>query len=134
MKTYKPNPVDTNDVKLNKELLELMEVIAEHVHDIWSQARLAEGWKFGTKKDSTNKTTPLLVPYNQLPESEKEFDRSSALETVKLLIKLNFTIEKNISRFGTQVINLSFITCVYFQRDLDNYCRIVHMILLGERS
>ena len=94
MKTYKPNPVDTSDVKLNKELLELTEVIAQHVHDIWAQARLAEGWKFGTIKDSINKTTPLLVPYDKLPESEKEFDRSSALETVKLLVKLNFSIEK----------------------------------------
>ena len=45
------------------------------------------------KKDAEKKTTPLLVPYNELAESEKEYDRNTALETIKLIIKMGYRIE-----------------------------------------
>ena len=40
------------------------------------------------------KTTPLLIPYDELPESEKEYDRNTALETLKLILKMGYRIEK----------------------------------------
>ncbi|MCD7854278.1 MAG: Ryanodine receptor Ryr [Clostridiales bacterium] len=87
---YKPKPIDTTDVVLPEELLALTELIAENVHDTWAVGRISEGWTYGDKKDAVNKKTPLLVPYGDLPESEKDYDRNTALETLKLIIKLGY--------------------------------------------
>lgn len=91
---YDPKPIDTGEVVLSAELLELTERIAENVHDVWAQGRIAEGWRYGAEKDSNKRTTPLLIPYDQLPDSEKAYDRNTALETLKLVIKLGYSIEK----------------------------------------
>lgn len=92
---YKPTPVDTQGVELPKELLELTEKIAENVHENWAAGRIADGWTYGETRDDRNKTTPCLVPYSELSEEEKEFDRNTALETLKLIIALGYRIEKD---------------------------------------
>ena len=91
---YKPNPIDTGSVVLPDSLLELTEQIAENVHENWAMARIAQGWTYGTQYDGEKKTTPWLVPYSQLPESEKEYDRNTAFETLKLVMALGYRIEK----------------------------------------
>lgn len=90
---YKPNPIDTSDVVLSAELLELTEKIAENVHNVWAAGRLEQGWTYGKERDDELKTTPCLVPYSELPESEKEYDRNTALETLKLIIKLGYKLD-----------------------------------------
>lgn len=92
---YKPNPVNTSDVVLSDDLLELTEKIAENVHEVWSEGRIKEGWTYGTVRDDEKKETPCLVPYDELPESEKEYDRNTALETIKLIVKLGYKIKKH---------------------------------------
>ena len=92
---YKPNPVDISGISLPKDLLKLTEKIAENVHENWSAARIAEGWTYGEKRDDEKKTTPCLVPYDALPEIEKEYDRMTALRTLKLIVALGYKIEKN---------------------------------------
>ena len=89
---YVPKPADTSGVELPEELEKLTELIAENVHDVWAEGRIAEGWTFGDKKDAEMKKTPLLVPYSELAESEKDYDRHTALETLKLIIKLGYAI------------------------------------------
>ena len=89
---FVPMPVDTSGVDLSEELLALTERIAENVHDVWALGRIKEGWVYGEAKDPGKKTTPLLVPYEQLPESEKDYDRNTAMETLKLIVKLGYTI------------------------------------------
>ena len=91
---YKPNPVDTGNIKLPEELLELTERIAENVHENWSAGRIADGWVYGEARDDVKKTTPCLVPYSELPEGEKEYDRNTALQTLKLIVALGYKIEK----------------------------------------
>lgn len=91
---YKPKPIDVSDVELSNDLLQLTERIAENVHDVWATGRISEGWKYGTEKDYRKKETPLLVSYDELPESEKDYDRNTALNTLKLVIKLGYKIEK----------------------------------------
>lgn len=95
---YKPNPMDTTDIVLSDDLLELTEKIAENVHEVWSQGRIKEGWKYGAVRDDAKKETPCLVPYSELPENEKDFDRNTALETIKLIVKLGYHIEKRNKR------------------------------------
>ena len=91
---YHPTPIDTDAVSLPRELLELTERLAENVHENWAKERLAEGWTYGEKRDGEKKTTPCLVPYHQLPESEKEYDRVTAMETLKAIVALGYRIEK----------------------------------------
>lgn len=91
---YTPKPINTEGIELPDELILLTEKIASNVHDVWAAGRIAEGWRYGEKKDADKKLTPLLVPYDELPESEKEYDRNTALETLRLIIKLGYRIEK----------------------------------------
>ncbi len=92
---YKPNPVNTDNIKLPEELLALTEMIAENVHDNWAVGRIADGWVYGKVRDDDKKTSPCLIPYSELSESEKEYDRKTAFETLKLIIALGYKIEKN---------------------------------------
>ena len=93
-KKYNPVQVDTTDVVLPEELLALTEKIAENVHDVWAVGRMAEGWVYGPVKDLEKKTTPQLVAYEELPDEEKAYDRNTALETLKLIVKLGYSITK----------------------------------------
>ena len=90
---YIPNPISTNDVTLSPEILELSEKIAENVHEVWAQSRIAEGWTYGPQRDDTKKEHPCLVPYNELPEIEKEYDRHTSQDTLKVIMKLGFKIK-----------------------------------------
>ncbi len=91
---YNPKPIDTSNINLPKDLLELTEKIAENVHDVWAVGRINSGWKYGAVRNDEKKETPCLVPYNELPDGEKEYDRNTALETIKLIIKLGYDIKK----------------------------------------
>lgn len=90
---YTPNPIDTSNIVLPKELLELTEKIAENVHEVWAQGRIREGWTYGPKRDDSKKETPCIVPYSELSESEKEYDRNTAMETIKLIVSLGYEIK-----------------------------------------
>lgn len=90
---YKPEPIDTSDVILPKNLLELTEKIAENVHENWARQRWLEGWRYGEHRDDLKKLTPCMIPYSDLPEAEKIYDRQTALETLKVIIKLGGKIE-----------------------------------------
>lgn len=92
---YTPNPIDTSGVNLPPELLKLTEKIAENVHENWSLGRIAEGWVYGEHRDDGKKTTPCLVPYGELSETEKEYDRNTALQTLKTIVALGYRIEKD---------------------------------------
>lgn len=91
---YEPKPIDTRGIRLPEDLEVLMERIAENVHEHWSVGRIREGWVYGPQRDDGKKTHPCLVPYDQLPDSEKEYDRTTAAETLKLILALGYTIEK----------------------------------------
>lgn len=89
---YQPVPINTDDVALPPELLAISEQLAQNTHEVWALGRIREGWSYGPVRDDDQKTTPCLVPYSELPESEKEYDRRTAMETIKLLIKLGCSI------------------------------------------
>ena len=94
IKIYTPKPINTDDVILPKEIEELAEKLAEQVHEIWSFSRIKDGWTYGTQRNDEKKITPCLVPYNELPESEKEYDRITSIQTLKFIIKQGFKISK----------------------------------------
>ena len=92
--TYVPQPMDTSDVQLPEELNELVEKMAKNVHDVWAQSRISQGWTYGPERNDERKEHPCLVEYEELPDSEREYDRNTAIGTLKLILKLGFTIEK----------------------------------------
>lgn len=91
---YNPSPVNTRQIALPAQLLELTEQIAENVHENWALGRIRDGWVYGPQRNDAAKTTPCLVPYAQLSEAEKEYDRNTALETLKLILALGYKITK----------------------------------------
>ena len=93
-KNYVPQPMDTNDVLLPVELDELVEKLAKNVHEVWAESRISEGWQYGEDRSDALKQHPCLVPYEDLPENEKAYDRNTALGTLKLITKLGFKITK----------------------------------------
>ena len=92
METYTPQPIDTKDVVLPEELNKLAEQMAKNVHEIWSETRIAQGWTYGPERNDANKKHPCLVPYEELPEEEKVYDRNTSIETLKFIIKAGFNI------------------------------------------
>src|ERR1019366_7847857 len=86
--SYQPQPISTQDVDLPSALLSLTEGLAENTHDLWASPRLAQGWRFGLHRDDAQKLHPCLVPYADLPDSEKEYDRIATLGTLKAILKL----------------------------------------------
>ena len=92
--SYIPNPIDTSDVKLPEEILELCEKLAHNTHEVWAKGRVEQGWIYGKKRNDEKKETPCMVPYEELSESEKDYDRNTAIETLKLIVKLGYKILK----------------------------------------
>ncbi len=94
MPPYNPTPIDLSTVALPAELGALVEALAENVHDVWARGRLDAGWTYGPVRDDAKRTNPCLVPYGDLPESEKEYDRRTALETIRFILANGWRIER----------------------------------------
>jgi RyR domain len=91
---YKPNPIDTSKVQLGPEILELTEMLSRNAHDIWASQRMKDGWSYGPERSDAAKKHPCLIPYEDLPESEKVFDRNTAMATLKAIVALGHRIVK----------------------------------------
>jgi len=91
---YVPNPVDTSDVSLPPMTVELANLIAKNVHDVWAKGRMEQGWTYGPNRDDERKQHPCLIPYVLLSDEEKEYDLNTAFETLKLIIKCGYKITK----------------------------------------
>ena len=94
MSTYTPKPADLSDVNLPAELEPLIEQMAKNVHDVWAESRINDGWRYGPERNDERKEHPCLVEYEELPDSEREYDRNTAIGTLKLILKLGFKIAK----------------------------------------
>ena len=94
MTVYQPNPKNLDGIVLPEELLALTELIAENVHEVWAASRMAQGWTYGPVRDDAKKQTPCLVPYADLSDEEKAYDRDTAMETLKLIVSLGYDIRK----------------------------------------
>lgn len=94
-KGYEPAPLEAADVFFPQELTPLMEELAASIHDAWARQRISEGWSYGPERSDTLKTTPVLIPYDELPESEKEYDRITARQTILLLVQKGYRIVRD---------------------------------------
>lgn len=95
MKQYKPKPIDTKYIVLPTELNNLIEEMSKNVHEVWAETRISQGWTYGEERNDAEKKHPCLVPYEELSEEEKEYDRNTSIETIKLILKLGFKITRD---------------------------------------
>ena len=93
-KVYVPMPIDTADVEIGQDILELAELLARNTHEVWAANKIREGWKYGPVLVRDARAHPSLVAYEELPESEKDYDRRTSQETLKVLIRLGYRIER----------------------------------------
>ena len=87
------NKMKENNNKLI-ENIELIETLAKNVHNQWMTIRLSEGWKLGKERNDKKKEHPSLIPYDELSEVEKEYDRQTVIVTLKYLDDKGYDIIK----------------------------------------
>ena len=92
--TYDPRPLDTSSIEIEPSLNALVEALAENVHDTWARGRMDQGWTYGPARDDAAKKHPCLVPYAELPESERDYDRNTAKATIKMILRSGYRIVK----------------------------------------
>ena len=91
---YIPAPFDDKDIPIPEELEPLKEALARNVHEVWAAGRLAAGWKYGPVRDDERKEHPCLIPYEALPEEEKDYDRATALSTIRFILSKGYHLSK----------------------------------------
>lgn len=89
---YEPRPIDTSGVSLPDPLVALLEALARNAHDVWAVQRFEEGWRYGVARDDERQLHPCLVPYEELPDEEKEYDRAMVRETIRSILVLGYEI------------------------------------------
>jgi len=82
------------DVKLVEFARDEIEVMAEMEHARWNAERLLDGWKWGEKKDVIKKVSPYLVPWSQLPDDVKEWDRDTVRRIPEFLAKVGLEVSR----------------------------------------
>lgn len=94
MKNYSPKPIDTSKIVLPDDILDIAEFIARNTHEVWARQRIEDGWVYGEVRDDEKKTHPCIVPYEQLSESEKQYDRNTSSEVLKVLYAMGYKLIK----------------------------------------
>lgn len=97
---YEPKAIDTAAVEIPKELEVLTETLARNTHEVWAASRLAQGWTWGPVRDDILKRHPNLVFYEELTEEEKDYDRHTSMETIKVILSLGYEIMFRGSELG----------------------------------
>ncbi|WP_433302333.1 RyR domain-containing protein [Actinoplanes sp. CA-030573] len=92
---YRPSPLPTDHVPLPGDILALVERLAENAHEVWAVERMTDGWRYGPSRDDEKREHPCLVPYSDLPEREREYDRALVLTTVRTILALGYTITRD---------------------------------------
>lgn len=72
-----------------KKIIDDPNITAECIHNEWMNNKKLDGWVYGEVKDVTKKTHPLIVPFDQLSEIDKQKDQSFID-----IVRKNFKIKK----------------------------------------
>jgi len=91
---YTPKPINTTHIQLSDDIIALSEILAKNTHEVWASKRIADGWSYGAVRDDEKKHHPCLVPYEELPETEKEYDRATSLESLKVILSFGYEINR----------------------------------------
>ncbi len=90
---YNPKPLDTSQVQLAEGLERLTALLAENAHDAWAFKSFNQGWTFGATRNDQRKRHPRLLPFKNLPAVKRNSYRNAALDMIKALLALGYSIE-----------------------------------------
>ncbi len=90
--TYQPKPIDTSAVELPAEIHNLTEQLAASTHDVWAIGKISKGYSFAETTSDEAMTHADLIPYADLSEDKKDYDRNTAMETLKAIYALGYEI------------------------------------------
>ena len=92
---YEMRPAEEVKEPIKEIPFEYVEILAEMEHESWVRERLSTGWTLSDEPSANaeKKTSPYLVPYDQLPEDIKELDRNPVRNIPLLLDKIGKAIE-----------------------------------------
>lgn len=71
-----------------------LEQLAALEHKRYVDAKLEAGWRYGPERDEEEKLHPTLVPWNKLPEEEKDKDRDLVRGIPRILARAGYTVVK----------------------------------------
>lgn len=80
------------EAKIRDFLENNKEFLAAAEHEGWMDQRRMEGWTYAPVRDNAAREHPLLVPYAELPEEQKEKDRRTILNYPKYARAAGFKI------------------------------------------
>jgi hypothetical protein len=72
----------------------IIEALAEACHEAWRTVRARQGWIYGDPRDDVKKKHPLMLPYRELQESDKEANRTPARVVRAKLAEIGYAIER----------------------------------------
>jgi ppGpp synthetase/RelA/SpoT-type nucleotidyltranferase len=75
-----------------------VERMAELEHGRWNVERLRDGWRFGKPRDDSRKLHDCLVPWNELPEEIKRYDRDAVRAFPEILAQAGLEIYRRIGQ------------------------------------
>ncbi len=91
---YDPQPVDLTEIELSESIKDDLERIARNIHEVWAWQRKLRGWEYGEVYNEKERKHPCMTDYDDLPELERDMDRATVAQTIKMLLWLGYVIEK----------------------------------------
>lgn len=85
------------DISFDRE--KIVDAVAENAYEVWARQRMDAGWTYGETRDNEAKKHPMLRPYDELPESEKAYDKSYGEIAFDEIEKMA-TARKEMIKFG----------------------------------
>lgn len=83
--------LDPLDIRITPEQLE---VLSRREHDRWADDRKRRGWTYAPVRDNAKKHHPCLIPWEDLPEVEKEKDRAVVRQLAEQVARAKFRVRR----------------------------------------
>jgi len=71
---------------------DILDLLARMEHDRWCRERVDDGWRHGSQRDNDKRIHPMLVPWTDMPDDMKEYDRDSVRHLPEFLLKSGYAI------------------------------------------
>jgi hypothetical protein len=90
-----PSPLPRDQIPLMKFSQGQIEQLAEWEHGRWNVERLKSGWRYGEKKDEARRLSPYLLPWQELPEAIKDYDRAAVQDWPAILAQAGWVVRQS---------------------------------------
>ena len=85
-------PPGSSEADTRQAIEQNLELLAEGEHDGWVESRQRNGWEKGEPRNTDRRIHNRLVPYDQLPESEKQKDREAVKHYMEIVATAKYQI------------------------------------------